>query len=115
MERRPAESDGPGILGTPPAQSVQARERADALDEQIAALRRLVEGEEPIETSARTPETFPSSLQPHVRRPRVQSLRRPRHRTRWFVHEHRFEITYFALSIAIGLFVVWFALWAAKP
>jgi hypothetical protein len=105
MERRRAESDAPRSLGTPRAQSVQARERADALDEQIAALRRLVEREEPIEPSARTPETFPSSVQPYARRPRA----------RWFVHDHRFEITYFVLSVAIGLFVVWVALWAAQP
>jgi hypothetical protein len=36
-------------------------------------------------------------------------------RTRWFVHEHRFEITYFAVSVAIGLFMLWVALWAAQP
>jgi hypothetical protein len=113
MERRPTESDAPRSLGTPPAQSVRARERADALDEQIAALRRLVEREEPIETSARTRETFPPSVQRHA--PSAPSFHKAKFRTRWFVHEHRFEITYFALSIAVGLFMIWVALWAAQP
>jgi hypothetical protein len=115
MERRRAESDAPRGLGTPRARSVQPREHVDALDEPIAALRRLVEREEPIETSASRPETVPPSLQRPPRRPGARSFHMAELRTRWFVHEHRFEITYFAVSVAIGLFMLWVALWAAQP